>query len=120
MSSLRKQGRHQIGLEGPRKSHARKNEFRELVQTDLACPVLFVKRFRYARRANHLYKPAPFRVPSEGRFAIVTKRWARDAMDAPAQKANEVEADGEVVWSWRPLAGVKLARMLCIAPMTVT
>jgi hypothetical protein len=24
------------------------------------------------------------------------------------------------VWSWRPLAGVKLATMLCIAPMTVT
>jgi len=41
-------------------------------------------------------------------------------MDASAQKANEVEADGEVVWSWRPLAGVKLATMLCIAPMTVT
>src|SRR3974390_2897009 len=30
------------------------------------------------------------------------------------------DADGEVVWSWRPLAGVKLATMLCIAPMTVT
>src|SRR6516162_6742991 len=30
------------------------------------------------------------------------------------------EADGEVVWFWRPLAGAKLARMLCIAPMTVT
>src|SRR6516162_1909843 len=29
-------------------------------------------------------------------------------------------ADGEVVWFWRPLAGVKLATMLCIAPMTVT
>ena len=31
-----------------------------------------------------------------------------------------LRADGEVVWSWRPLAGVKLATMLCIAPMTVT
>src|SRR6516162_10589820 len=30
------------------------------------------------------------------------------------------EADGEVVWFWRPLAGAKLATMLCIAPMTVT
>ena len=41
-------------------------------------------------------------------------------MDALAQKANELEADGEAAWSWRPLAGVKLASMLCIAPMTVT
>jgi hypothetical protein len=65
----------------------------------LACPVLTQKIFRYARRANHLYKPAPFRASSEGRFAIVTKRWARDAMDASAQKANELEVDGEVVWS---------------------
>ena len=31
-----------------------------------------------------------------------------------------LRADGEVVWSWRPLAGAKLATMLCIAPMTVT
>ena len=28
-------------------------------------------------------------------------------------------ADGEVVWSWHTKAGVKLAMMLCIAPMTV-
>jgi hypothetical protein len=41
-------------------------------------------------------RPAP---RSEGRFAIVTKRWARDAMDASAQKANEPKADGEAAWS---------------------
>jgi hypothetical protein len=41
-------------------------------------------------------RPAPL---PEGRFAIVTKRWARDAMDALAQKANELAADGEAVWS---------------------
>ena len=29
-------------------------------------------------------------------------------------------ADGEVVWSWRPDAGVKFAMMLCITRMTVT
>jgi hypothetical protein len=101
-------------------SRARKNYFLEAIQPDLGRPVLTQKIFRYARRANHLYKPGPFRASTEGRFAIVTKRWARDAMDASAQKANEVDADGEVVWSWRPLAGVKLATMLCIAPMTVT
>jgi len=35
----------------------------------------------------------------EGRFAIVTKRWAQDAMDVTAQKTNAHVADGEVVWS---------------------
>jgi hypothetical protein len=39
-------------------------------------------------------------------------RWCR--------RTSDIKADGEVVWSWRPLAGVKLATMLCIAPMTVT
>jgi len=29
-----------------------------------------------------------------------------------------LRADGEVVWSWHTKAGVKLATMLCIAPMT--
>ena len=28
-------------------------------------------------------------------------------MDAEASKTNEAKADGEVVWSWRPDAGVK-------------
>jgi hypothetical protein len=37
--------------------------------------------------------------PHEGRFAIVTKRWAEDAMDATAQATNAPVADGEVVWS---------------------
>jgi hypothetical protein len=35
----------------------------------------------------------------EGRFAVVTKRWARDAMDAVGRKTNDLTADGEVVWS---------------------
>src|SRR5262249_48842578 len=41
-------------------------------------------------------------------------------MDASCRETIGADADGEVVWSWRPLAGVKLARMLCIATMTVT
>jgi hypothetical protein len=45
----------------------------------------------------------------EGRFAIVTERWARDAMDASTRKTNALEADGEVVWSWPLDAEVKLA-----------
>ena len=34
-------------------------------------------------------------------------------------RTSDVFADGEVVWSWRPDAGVKLAMMLRITPMTV-
>jgi hypothetical protein len=31
-------------------------------------------------------------------------------MDAAARETNVAEADGEVVWFWRPDAGVKLVR----------
>jgi len=37
-----------------------------------------------------------------------------------ARKTNDVAADGEVVWSWRPKVGVKLAMMLRVTPATVT
>ena len=47
--------------------------------------------------------------PQEGRFAIVTNvGW--DAMDAIDQETNDFIADGEIVWSWRPDAGVKFAK----------
>jgi hypothetical protein len=51
--------------------------------------------------------------PPEGRFAIVTMRWAGDAMDALASGVffapdENAKAYGEVVWSWRRDAGVKL------------
>jgi hypothetical protein len=47
--------------------------------------------------------------PHEGRFAIVTDvgrgmRWTQRR-----QKTNDVVADGEVVWSWRPKVGAKFA-----------
>jgi hypothetical protein len=35
----------------------------------------------------------------EGRFAIVTTRWARDAMDAMTHETKVLIADGEAVWS---------------------
>jgi hypothetical protein len=33
-------------------------------------------------------------------------------MDAVSHETNEMIADGEVVWSWRPDAGAKLAKTL--------
>jgi hypothetical protein len=53
---------------------------------------------------SNLYR-SPSR-PTEGRLAIVTDA-GRDAVDADAPITNGTEADGEVVWSWRPDAGVK-------------
>jgi hypothetical protein len=51
----------------------------------------------------------PSRVPHSPRGAFRDRhgRWARDAMDAMSHETNEHIADGEVVWSWRPKAGVK-------------
>jgi hypothetical protein len=50
---------------------ARKTYFLEPDQSDLPCPDLFAKIFRFAIPPNHFYIPA---IPShrEGRFAIVT------------------------------------------------
>jgi hypothetical protein len=53
--------------------------------------------------------------PSEGRFAVVTKRWAWDAMDAVASGASAPDENAaaydEVVWSWRRDPGVYPARL---------
>jgi hypothetical protein len=52
--------------------------------------------------------------PPEGRFAIVTERRARDAMDAEASgdlsPDEDAAAYGEVVWSWRRDPGAKLVK----------
>ena len=52
----------------------------------------------------------PSRLHPEGRIAVVTNvergmRWTRRR-----QLTSDGFADGEVVWFWRPDAGVKLAR----------
>jgi len=54
----------------------------------------------------------------EGRIAIVTNvGW--DAVDASsATDERGLFADGEAVWFWRPLAGVKFARRQRVAWMT--
>ena len=41
-------------------------------------------------------------------------------MDADVSKTSDMDADGEVVWSWRPDAGAKLVMVLRITPTTVT
>jgi hypothetical protein len=41
-------------------------------------------------------------------------------VDADVLETCDTEADGELVWSWRPDAGAKLVMMLRIAPATVT
>jgi hypothetical protein len=53
--------------------------------------------------------------PQEGRIAIVTdvgsgRRWTQ-----AAPKTRALSADGEVVWSWRPDAGVKLVKVISLA-----
>ena len=64
---------------------------------------------RLRRRANHndaLAHPASMkRDVSADRHDT----WGGDAMDAAARETNVAKADGEVVWSWRPKAGAKLA-----------
>src|ERR1700738_1421389 len=46
---------------------ARKMRFVVISQSDLGCPVLFAKIFRFTRRANHLYKFAPSH-PTKGAY----------------------------------------------------
>ena len=60
-------------------------------------------------------------VPSrqKGRFAIVTGV-GRDAVDVTVHQTNAPATYGKAMWSCRPDAGVKLATMLRIAPMTET
>jgi hypothetical protein len=130
----------------PRKSVARKIEFREASQVDLGRPVGARKIFRFPSAPDRwLHLAIPPR--KEGRIAIVTNVEAgcggRDCIAArehhpekacPARVAgwtsekmmlnrsartNDVVADGQAVWSWRPDAGVKLAMMLRITLMTV-
>ena len=70
---------------------------------------------------RRITRPVPS--PSEGRFAIVTIRWAWDAMDAVASGAlapdENAAAYGEVVWSWRRDPGVNPPRLVAGAA-TVT
>jgi hypothetical protein len=77
-----------------------KGEIRLNFQRDSICPVPRAKKFRFRRRANQWLLSARL-TRQEGRLAIVTNvRW--DAVDADVTTTNVAEADGEVVWFWRP------------------
>jgi hypothetical protein len=75
---------------------------------------------RFARRANLPQLRSIARNPKSVALRLVPRsirgayrdrhgRWMRDAMDAMAHETNATVADGEGVWSWRPLAGAKSA-----------
>jgi hypothetical protein len=55
-------------------------------QFDSTCPALPAKRFRYARRANHLYTLAPSRPDKRG-VSRSSRTLMRDAVDAAASSA---------------------------------
>jgi hypothetical protein len=67
-------------------THARKIEFVQAIQADLACPVPSAKIIRFVAYPNQQYIP---RRPAsqQGRFAIVTSA-RRDAVDALALLTN--------------------------------
>ena len=50
---------------------------------------------------------APVPCPREGRFAIVTSVGRGMRWTLPARATSAADADGQVVWSWRPWAGAK-------------
>src|SRR5262249_841097 len=88
------------------------NRILQGIQT--ACHPLLPKiRIALDNSANRKYVACTLS-PPEGRFAIVTTRWARDAMDAVASgealhRTKTFAAYGEVVWSWRRDPGATLA-----------
>ena len=72
------------------------------------CPVLHTEIFRLTCRANQVSNFACL-TADEGRVAIVTNVAVRCGGREGLRKTNAALADGEVVWSWRPEVGAKLA-----------
>ena len=65
------------------------------------------KIFRFSDRANHWIESAVS--PGKRGGSRSSRNARRDAVDAEALLTRGAEAYGEVVWSRRPDAGVKLA-----------
>jgi hypothetical protein len=79
-------------------------------------PVQPLREKYFASRLTQItFKTPAIPSHSEGRFAIVTDvgcgmRWTRQRQArANASRTNDADAYGEVVWFWRPDAGVKFA-----------
>jgi hypothetical protein len=44
---------------------------------------------------------------------MIVANAGRDAVDAKVTKTNVADADGEVVWSWRPTLAPSFAELIC-------
>jgi hypothetical protein len=97
-------------------------------QIRFSCPALFEKIFRFACRANHLYKLVPscpekrgvgHRHERWGRLRWTRQRQARKGIAGRVSRerptgaqTNGAEAYGKTVWSWHPLL-VSSRRRFC-------
>jgi hypothetical protein len=100
---------HRFGHRGffVAKSCARKNEFRELIQSGLGCQSATRKYFSF-RKSEIVYS---CRCPASARGAYASSRtWGGMRWTLWRRKTSGAIADGEIVWSWRPDAGAKFSR----------
>jgi hypothetical protein len=78
------------------KTRARKNEFRELIQSDLGCQLATPKYFSFGKSEN-VYSPGR---PASARGAYASSRtWGGMRWTLWRRKTSGAGADGEVVWS---------------------
>ena len=78
-------------------------------------PVVLIcrRRSRLCRRANQIYDSTPSR-PLERGVSRSSRNVGRNAVDAEVPLTSGAEADGKIVRSWRPDAGVKLAEVILL------
>ena len=88
---------------------AREHEIAQSLQCDLASPVPRAKIFRFPFYPNQMRIGA---IPSRQRGVSRSSRTLGAGCDGRERRAktNGADADGEVVWSRRPDAGVKFVR----------
>jgi hypothetical protein len=89
------------------KTRAPKIEFVEPIQTDFTRPDLTRKIFRFSSAPNGVFLRG---IPPHGEGR--TRRhdtWSAGCDGRDMSRDERHDADGEVVWSWRPDAGAKLA-----------
>jgi hypothetical protein len=84
----------------------------------LGSPVLFSKIFPLTRRANQRYQLAPSH-PMRGAGRDRHERAVGCGGRSGHERRTWQVAYGEVVWSWRPDAGVKFVRSKSFSGMTV-